>query len=189
MTVLKSGTRHTARYDCGNNVILFPVPHGAETPPAIDLGAVLIELVERCGHKVAPGITIGLSAKLGAKLGEGVAITARESDTLNFVVSEIVTNAYRYSHPAGTSVEITMECVVNRNGEIVIDIGDDGVGLPSDFAEWRDAGNGMASVRGRLQKIGAGLNVTSDDLGLRFQIILHPRHRRVTPARGNFVWL
>ena len=180
MTVLRSEPPQTVRNDCGNNVIPFSAP-----PSAIDLGALLIELVERCGHQVAPGITISLSAKLG----EGVAITPRESDTLNFVVNEIVTNAYRYSHPAGTAVEITMECVVNRNGEIVIDIGDDGIGLPFDFAEWRDAGNGMASVRGRLQKIGAGLNVTSDDLGLRFQIILHPRHRRATPARGNFVWL
>jgi len=40
-----------------------------------------------------------------------------------------------------------------------------------------------------LQKIGAALNVTSDDLGLRFQIILRPRYPRRTPARGNFVWL
>jgi metal-sulfur cluster biosynthetic enzyme len=70
-----------------------------------------------------------------------------------------------------------------------IDIGDDGIGLPPDFAEWRDAGNGMVSVRYRLQQVGAQLNVTSDDLGLRFQIILHPRHLRATPARGNFVWL
>jgi signal transduction histidine kinase len=105
------------------------------------------------------------------------------------VVREIVFNAYRHSHPAGNPVEVTMECARTRTGEIVLDIGDDGVGLPPDFAEWRDAGNGMVSVRHRLQKIGAALNVTSDDLGLRFQIILRPRYPRRTPARGNFVWL
>jgi len=151
----------------------------------LDLGSVLIELVEHCRRRVAPGITLSLSAKLG----EGTPITMREGATLELVVCEIVSNAYRYSHPAGTSVEVTMECRVNRQGEIVIDIGDDGVGLPADFAEWRDAGNGMVAVRHELQQIGATVNVTSDDLGLRFQIILHPRQIRVTPARGNFVWL
>ena len=84
---------------------------------------------------------------------------------------------------------MTIECGITRDGEIVIDIGDNGVGLPPEFAEWRDAGEGMVAVRQRLQQIGACLNVTSDDLGLRFQIILHPGQRRNTPARGNFVWL
>jgi two-component sensor histidine kinase len=156
--------------------------NGGET---VDLGSVLIELVEHCRQQMAPDLTISLSAKLGA----GASIPTREAITLEFVICEIVTNAYRYSNPLGTSVEVTIECRVNRNGEIVIDIGDDGVGLPPDFAEWCDAGNGMVSVRHELQKIGAVLNITTDDLGLRFQIILHPCRPRKTPARGNFVWL
>ncbi|HET7083152.1 MAG TPA: ATP-binding protein [Rhizomicrobium sp.] len=150
-----------------------------------DLGVVLIELVEHCRRQIAPGITLSLSAKLGP----GFSITMPEAVTLGMVVDEIVSNAYRYSHPEGASVEVTMECSITKTGEIVIDIGDDGVGLPPDFAEWRDAGNGMVSVRHALQKIGAALNLTSDDLGLRFQIILRPRRPRATPARGNFVWL
>ena len=150
-----------------------------------DLTSVLITLVERCHMSVAPDLSIRLSATPGA----GIELAAQEAATLDFVVREIVSNAYRYSHPTGSPVEVTIECGVNHNGEIVIDIGDDGVGLPPDFAEWRDAGDGMVSVRCRLQQIGADLHVTSDDLGLRFQIILHPRRHRATPARGNFVWL
>jgi len=150
-----------------------------------DLGAVLITLIERSRCQVESDITIRLSAGPGA----GATIAQEEAAALDFAVGEIVSNAYRYSHPAGSPVEVTIECHANRDGEIVIDIGDDGVGLPADFAEWRDAGNGMVSVRCRLQQIGAHVNVTSDDLGLRFQIILHPRQRRATPARGNFVWL
>lgn len=172
--------------DYPENVILLARPR-TKNPGSgdVDLGRVLIELVEGCRRDVAPGITISLSAKLG----EGISITEREVATLKPVVREIVSNAYRYSHPAGNPVEVTMECSMTSTGEILIDIGDDGVGLPSDFAEWRDAGNGMVSVRCQLQKIGAFLNVTSDDLGLRFQIILRPRRPRRTPARGNFVWL
>lgn len=177
------------RFSSAGTVIRLPQEQqsselGKRTLQTCDLASVLITLIERC-HHVTPDLCIRLSATPGA----GIEIAAREAATLDFVVREIVSNAYRYSHPAGSPVEITMECGVNRNGEIVIDIGDDGVGLPPDFAEWRDAGDGMVSVRYRLQQIGADLHVTSDDLGLRFQIVLHPRQRRVTPARGNFVWL
>ena len=175
-----------AKFPPGNNLIPFPGKEFAnKNRDQVDLGSVLIELVERCRRQVAPGITISLSAKLGA----GTSIASHETATLELVVCEIVLNAYRHSHPGGASVEVTIECSVNQIGEIVIDIGDDGVGLPPDFAEWRDAGNGMVTVRYELQKIGATLNVTSDDLGLRFQIILHPHRQRATPARGNFVWL
>ena len=171
-------------------VIPFPRDAGARAKPvkdcaSFDLDAVLITLIERCRQQTGPDITIRLSAGPGA----GALIAWEEAAALDFAVGEIVSNAYRYSHPAGSPVEVTIECNANRDGEIVIDIGDDGVGLPDDFAEWRDAGNGMVSVRCRLQQIGAHVNVTSDDLGLRFQIILHPRQRRATPARGNFVWL
>ena len=130
---------------------VIPFPQERNSGGDADLGAVLIELVEGCRRNVASGITISLSAKLG----EGIAITEPEVTTLALVVREIVFNAYRHSHPAGNPVEVTMECARTRTGEIVLDIGDDGVGLPPDFAEWRDAGNGMVSVRHRLQKIGA----------------------------------
>jgi two-component sensor histidine kinase len=176
-----------------SNLVCFPKDakpaanqeHDGE--PNADPGSVLIELVERCRRQVAPGLTLSLSVKLGA----GTLISSREARAIEFIVCEIVSNAYRYSHPAGSCVEVTLECSINLSGEIVIDIGDDGVGLPPDFAEWRDAGNGIVSVRKELQKVGAALNVTSDDLGLRFQIILHPSARRPKqiPARGNFVWL
>lgn len=167
-----------------DSVIPFPgrAKHDAR---AVELGSVLIELVEHCRRRIAPGITLSLNARLG----EGASITAREATTLELVISEVVGNAYRYSHPDGAPVEVAIECIVSKTGEIVIDIGDDGEGLPPDFAEWRDAGNGMVAVRHELEQIGAGVNVTSDDLGVRFQIVLRPRHPSARPARGNFVWL
>jgi len=180
------------RFASGGNVIPLPLRERSlqiggddHATSSFDLGSVLIAFIERCRRLIAPGLTIRLSAKPGA----GASIASEEAATLDFVIREIVFNAYRYAHPAGAAVEITIECGVIRDGEIVIDIGDDGVGLPPDFAEWRDAGNGMVSVRHRLQEIGAYLNLTSDDLGLRFQIILHSSQKRATPARGNFVWL
>jgi len=179
-----------SRGEPGGSILQFPI-EGRQTKPvgreseSLDLGAILILLLQRCRRKVAPDLSIRLSAGPA----EGAMIARNEAAALDYVLREIVSNASRHSHPSGSPVEVTIECGISRDGEIVLDIGDDGVGLPADFAEWRDAGDGIVSVRYKLQQVGAHLNVTSDDLGLRFQIILHPRQRKPTPARGNFVWL
>ena len=175
------------RFFCGGTVVPFPSRERAEAgqDQTFDLNSVLIIVIERCRRRMARGLTIGLCAKSG----KDVLVVPQEAAALDFVIREIVSNAWRHSHPGGSPVEVTIACAVTQDGEIMIDIGDDGVGLPVEFAEWRDAGDGLLSVRHRLQQIGAQLNVTSDDLGLRFQIILHARRKRPTPARGNFVWL
>jgi signal transduction histidine kinase len=149
------------------------------------LEQLLIELVERC-RRQAPGLVLVLNTRQC----HAATVDPQEADTLRFALCEIVANAYRFAHPDGHATEVTIEGRASRAGEIVIEIGDDGVGLSPDFAEWRDSGHGMLAVRARMQDIQAVLNVTSDDLGLRFQIILHrARRARPNPARGNFVWL
>ena len=66
-------------------------------------------------------------------------VDPQEAATLKFAICEIVSNAYRFAHPDGHATEVMIECRAAANGEIVIEIGDDGVGLAPDFAEWRTA--------------------------------------------------
>jgi two-component sensor histidine kinase len=150
----------------------------------VALEPLLIHLIELC-RRQAPGMVLSLNTSCHA-----ATVDAEEAASLEFAICEIVANAYRYAHPDGEAGEIVIECRTSAKGEIVIEIGDDGVGLAPDFAEWRDCGHGMLAVRAHMQHIQAVLNVTSDDLGLRFQIILHPSRRaKSNPSRGNFVWL
>lgn len=166
-----------------------PAPCESSRKPAtpadgVELGALLIQLMELCRQQLAAGIVLSLNSRLGGE----TYVNGRDARALEFVICEIVSNAYRFAHPEGAPVEITIECRAAAHGEIIIDIGDDGVGLAPDFAEWRDGGDGMAAVRAQLQEIDAALDVTTDDLGLRFQIVLNPS-LRLHPQRGNFVWL
>src|SRR5438067_963346 len=93
----KAGSRGHAQ----ETIIRFPqcqrphesVPEAAQT---VELGAVLIALIERCHRRIAPDLTIRLSATPG----RGALIGWEEAATLDFVVREIVSNAYRYAHPA-----------------------------------------------------------------------------------------
>jgi len=141
----------------------------------------LIRLVE-VGKLLASGNRLSFSVKLQSD----ILIDPAQAATLDYVIREIVTNAYRYAHPEGTPVEITMSCARGPEGTILLDVGDDGVGLPPGFDEWRDAGAGIVSMRAKLEKIGAALTITSDDLGLRFQIELPAKTR---PGRDLQAWV
>ena len=74
-------------------------------------------------------------------------------------VREIVSNAYRYSHPTGSPVEVTIECGVNHNGEIVIDIGDDGVGLPPEVNLDEPQSMGLRLLHLLVSQLGGVLEV------------------------------
>ena len=67
-----------------------------------------------------------------------------------------------------------MTCMVAPDGSVVLEIGDDGVGLPEGFDHARDAGVGLKLIRSLVEKIGATVEIESDDLGLRFRIVLPP---------------
>ena len=99
-------------------------------------------------------------------------VKTEEATALGFIVSEIVMNAIKYAHPAGQHVEISISAGVTERGRPVIEVADDGVGLPAGFDEARDGGSGFKILRCLVQKIGAKLTFRSCDLGLSFRIVL-----------------
>src|ERR1700691_4176879 len=104
-------------------------------------------------------------------------VNADQASGLTLVMSEIVMNAVKYAHPTGIPVEISIACTTARDGGVMLVVADDGVGLPEGFDERRDAGVGLKVIRSLLQKIGARLDMESDDLGLSFRIALPPASR------------
>src|SRR5579863_8816196 len=94
----------------------------------IALEPLLIHQLERCRQQ-APGMVLGLNTRSSRR----ITVDPDEAATLEFVICEIVSNAYRHAHPQGEAVEVVIECGALASGEIVIEIGDDGVGLAPDF--------------------------------------------------------
>jgi hypothetical protein len=107
------------------------------------------------------------------KLCSACIVNSQQASTLAFVISEILINALQYAHPMGGRIAIKIACAPDRDGNTTIDICDDGVGLPLDFAEWIDA-KGIMLIRFNLQKVGACMDLESDDLGLSYRIVLPP---------------
>jgi signal transduction histidine kinase len=87
------------------------------------------------------------------------------------IVQEAVTNSARHGGASHVDVRLT-----TTDGNLVVDVTDDGVGLPVTgrltLSELRERGIGPASLRDRVAALNGQLTAESSDAGLRLEITL-----------------
>jgi signal transduction histidine kinase len=111
--------------------------------PAIVSGRGLAAALE--GLVVRAPVPVRLNVTVGPRPPEPVEVAAY------FMVSECLTNVAKYAHASAASVE-----VVRTNGELVVEVADDGVGGASD-----GNGSGLRGLADRVEALGGRLRVTS----------------------------
>jgi signal transduction histidine kinase len=111
--------------------------------PAIVSGRGLETALE--GLAVRAPVPVRLSVRVGARPPEPVEVAAY------FMVSECLTNVAKYAHASAASVD-----VVRTNGELVVEVADDGVGGAAG-----DGGSGLRGLADRVEALGGQLHVTS----------------------------
>lgn len=99
-------------------------------------------------------------------------VLARNVQPLTLVLCEIITNAMKYAHPSGVPVRIVVRCEGTADGNLLVSVSDDGVGLPDNFDSTKDGGVGFQIIRSLTAEMGATLNVSSDNLGATFQLVV-----------------
>ncbi|HEX3367628.1 sensor histidine kinase [Phenylobacterium sp.] len=93
-------------------------------------------------------------------------IAPQAAALLGLIVTELVTNAVKYAHPAGTTGRVSVLCRHDRGGGLILSVSDDGVGLPEGFDPRVDGGLGMRVVRSLADQLDAELDFDSGPLGL-----------------------
>jgi two-component sensor histidine kinase len=96
----------------------------------------------------------------------GCVVPAERALPLGLIVSELVTNAVRYAHPAGVAGRIRLACRKRSDGQLAIEISDDGVGLPDGVDATQHGHLGFQLVRALAKQLGATFEFQSDSLGL-----------------------
>jgi PAS domain S-box-containing protein len=82
---------------------------------------------------------------LGLSLAD-ISIDAKKASSYGLILNELVTNALKYAFPGDRrgAIEVVLE---TRNGETVLEVADDGAGLPADFDMEKSRGLGLMLVR------------------------------------------
>ena len=133
----------------------------AEDGKSIDVCAYLREI---CGAVVA-SLTVAAKARLSHHSGGPCLMASERALPLGFIVVELVTNAVKYSHPSGVTGNITISCA-SAEGCFVVDVSDDGVGLPEGFDPMQCGGLGLRLMRSLAEQIKATLSFTDTGTGL-----------------------
>lgn len=91
---------------------------------------------------------------------------------MSLIVTEAVTNALKYAHPAGVAGKLTVGCRCEPDGTIVVEVGDDGVGFPEGFEFAAGGGIGSRTIHVLAQQIDAEIAFDSRATGLWFELRL-----------------
>lgn len=86
------------------------------------------------------------------------------------IVMEILMNAIKYARPDGRRVKVAMRCRRRQDGGLVVEVGDDGRGLPEGFDVERDGGTGFKLIRMLARSLGQ-LEIHSSGQGVKFLVL------------------
>ena len=136
--------------------------------PTIDMSDYLREIAEAAVASMSTKVDMTLRHISTAECE----IPTQEALAVGFVVGELVTNAVKYAHPTGVSGLIEVGCHRGAHGGTVIEVADDGIGLPEGWDPARDGGLGMRMVRSLARQLGAKLEFITDGIGLGVELAL-----------------
>jgi two-component sensor histidine kinase len=144
---------------------------------SVDLNGHLYELCETLISALAEPKRMTL-----VRIGERECIVGTSQVvSLCLIVTEAVTNALKYAHPTGVHGTIAVGCRRQDDDTLVVEVADDGVGLPDGFDMATEAGLGARTIKMLAGQLGAEFDFRSGPIGLRFLLRVPP------PAPGRRV--
>lgn len=102
--------------------------------------------------------------------GHACAVLADKVLPICLIVAEIVTNALKYAHPSGVPGTLMVGCREDAEGSVLVEVTDDGVGLPEGWDPAADGGLGSRTVDALAKKLNAHVAFVSRPTGLSFRL-------------------
>jgi two-component sensor histidine kinase len=98
-------------------------------------------------------------------------IDPRHALHAGLITAELLTNASKYAHPTGLPVKVRIRCETNDDGSFMVEVTDDGVGLPEKFDPSSDGGLGFQLMRVLANGLDAKLSFEHDSLGVCARLV------------------
>jgi two-component sensor histidine kinase len=93
-------------------------------------------------------------------------ISAKQGAGIGLLVTEAMTNAFKYSHPTGVAGKLSIAARRSHDGGLTIEIVDDGGGLPEGFDAENSKSNGLRLMRAAAAQLCGRLDFEQTPLGL-----------------------
>lgn len=138
----------------------------ADEGAAIDLAGYLRDISEA----VVSALSFAGRTELRFALAAGCIVPSPSARSIGLIVAELLTNSVKYAHPTRIAGKIRVGCRRNPDGLIVIEVTDDGVGLPEGFDPKVDGHLGLQLVRSFANQLAASYRFASSALGLSFTL-------------------
>jgi two-component sensor histidine kinase len=135
---------------------------------AVDIGDYLRRVCAPLTSSLFGAKQLGLTQKFASDC----LVSRDKVVSLALIVNELVTNASKYAHPAGVPGKVSVTCLRDANGNLVLEVADDGVGLPEGFDPETDGNVGLRLVRILCAQMDAELVFDSSSLGLCVQVVI-----------------
>lgn len=136
-----------------------------ERPDQLDFGAYVSALT----HDLFSAFRVSSSEVRLALQIEPVVLDVDRAVPCGLILNELVTNSLKHAFPGGRSGEIRVE-LHSQNGEIVLRVSDDGVGLPPGFDCRRSASLGLRIVHILAGQVNGNLTCRSEGRGAGFTL-------------------
>ncbi len=130
----------------------------------LDLGAYLTEVCKDLDDSM-PSCEVNVNAE------EGIEIRTDRAIPAVLLVNELITNAAKYAYPAG-NCRVWVKLSRAANGNVVLSVRDEGVGLPPTFDIKSGRRLGMRLVNSFSQQLHGDLQVLRKDPGTEFVLTL-----------------
>ena len=136
----------------------------------VDIGRLLQDLCQALGSSTTD---TGRVDRILTRIDDSL-VLSRCASSLALIVSEAVTNAIKHAHPTGVPGAIRVDCRRDVANALLVEVVDDGVGLPEGFDPTSDGGFGFRVMRAQSERLGATLTFESTSLGLCLQLRVPP---------------
>jgi len=133
----------------------------------IDLAAYLRDIA----RSAVASFGIGNRTHLKFDVGQDCFVPGRTASLVGLAVNELVMNAITFAHPSGIAGHLLIGCG-RSGGAIIIDIADDGVGLPEGFDPMAGGNFGLKLVRSVAAQLKAQLEFIDTGIGLHARLTL-----------------
>jgi two-component sensor histidine kinase len=102
----------------------------------------------------------------------GCVLSSEKAVTLGLLVGELVTNAVKYAHPAGVAGKISVAASTTHDGSLVVNVSDDGVGLPEGLDPRQGGGMGLRIIQALAAKLDGTISFDNHGLGLSCTLLV-----------------